>query len=89
LPAIQKSNARRPPQEHDAVKSDRLAQLRQDNLAQQRMWQNLGQKTRQEQMEKAIKMTRHNPLAIDQAAEYNRNLSRLRRKYIFKDSPLS
>jgi hypothetical protein len=48
LPA--KSGAARPTQEYGTAKSDRLAQLRQDNIVQQRMWQNLGNKTRQEQM---------------------------------------
>jgi hypothetical protein len=69
----------------EAAKSEKLAQLRQDGIAQQRMWRNLGHGTRHDHITKAITMTRENPLAVDQAAEYMRNLTRLRRKYIFKD----
>jgi hypothetical protein len=68
-----------------ASKNNKLQQLRRDNIAERRMWQALGRKTRLDQMQKAIAMTRDNPLAIDQAAEYNRSIARLRRKYIFKD----
>jgi hypothetical protein len=86
LPPLSKSaDARQPPGERGAAKSEKLARLRQDGIAQERMWQNLGRKTRQEQITKAMAMTHGSPLAVDQAAEYARSLTRLRRKYIFKE----
>jgi hypothetical protein len=84
LPALPKSGARSPQSDPEATKIEKLEQLRRDNAAEKRMWQALGRKTREEQMQKAIAMTHGNPLGIDQAAEYNRNIARLRRKYIFK-----
>jgi hypothetical protein len=86
LPALSQSPGNRSSQtDPTASKNDKLQQLRRDNLEERRMWQALGRKTRKEQMEKAMAMTRNNPLAVDQAAEYDRNITRLRRKYVFKD----
>jgi hypothetical protein len=70
--------------EYQSAKDSRLQDLKYRSSHDRKMWQELGVKNRQEQLRKGTKMAQGNPLAVDQAAEYERNINRLMNKYVFK-----
>ena len=67
--------------QYEEQKLIKLEKLKQESLHNKRVWQDMGTKTRLEQLEKAKQMTRGNPLAVDQGAVYSKNLVRLQAKY--------
>lgn len=68
--------------EYEEQKLIKLERLKQESLHNKRMWQDMGTKTRMQQIEKAKQMTRGNPLAVDQSAFYSKNIERLQAKYV-------
>lgn len=71
-------------QEHDKAKTERLQQMRRNLDERRRRERELGSKTRLEQAQRGKVMARGNPLAVNQAELYERNITRLQAKYIFK-----
>ena len=74
-------------EEYQKKKDRQLKELEQRNREDQRIWRKLGEKTREEQRAKAKSMTQGNPLAFDEASNYERNMHKLRQKYIQNGSP--
>ena len=74
-------------EEYQKKKDKQLKELEQRNREDQRIWRQLGEKTRAEQRAKAKSMTQGNPLAYDEASNYQRNMHKLRQKYIQGGSP--
>lgn len=71
-------------EEHEQMKQERLQRLKEQSKRDKKFTDQLGVQTRQHQLEKAKVMTKGNPLAVDQEAQYNKDITRLRNKYIFK-----
>lgn len=71
-------------EEHEEKKRKRLDKLKQQNKQDKRLFEELGQKTRQAQLDKARKLTESNPLQIDEEELYRKNMAKIKRKYMYQ-----
>jgi hypothetical protein len=72
---------RHPPPDYDSKKNERLQLMKQEAIELQRICQELGSRTRQEQQKRAKTMMLGNPLSVDQVAILDRQLSQTKKKY--------
>ncbi|KAK8897065.1 hypothetical protein M9Y10_014999 [Tritrichomonas musculus] len=68
-------------EEHEEMKKQKLEKLKKQSKADKKVFEELGVKTRKRQLEKGKSLAQGNPLAVDQAAIYDKDMARLRRKY--------
>lgn len=68
-------------EEHEEMKRQKLEKLKKQSIADKKIFEELGVRTRKQQLEKSKSLSERNPLADDQAAIYDKDMSRIRRKY--------
>lgn len=68
-------------EEHEEMKKQKLEKLKKQSKADKKVFEELGVKTRKQQLEKSKALSQNNPLAADQATILDLDKTRIRRKY--------
>jgi hypothetical protein len=72
--------------DYQSAKTAKLRDLKSRSNQHRQMWLDLGSKHRQEQLRQGWKMCQGSPLAVDQAAEYEKKRAKMMQKYAFKQT---
>lgn len=82
MSSLSRSKPEKTLEEYEESKRKKLENLKKQSKEDKRIFEELGVQTRKQQLNKAKSLTEGNPLSIDQAAKYDRDMTRLRKKYL-------